>query len=68
MTYPGGKAGAGVYQTLINLMPPHRVYIEAFVGGGAVLKTKRPAQYSIAIDRDTAGLSALPDDALPGLK
>jgi hypothetical protein len=24
VTYPGGKGGAGVYQAIINLMPPHR--------------------------------------------
>jgi DNA adenine methylase len=34
MGYPGGKSGAGVYQTIINLMPPHTVYIEPFLGGG----------------------------------
>ncbi len=28
MAYPGGKNGAGVYQTLINLIPPHEVYID----------------------------------------
>jgi hypothetical protein len=34
MTYPGGKGGAGVYQMIINQIPPHRVYIEPFLGGG----------------------------------
>ena len=33
MTYPGGKSSAGVYQKIINLMPPHEVYIEPFLGG-----------------------------------
>lgn len=50
MSYPGGKSGAGVYQTIINQMPPHDVYIEPFVGGGGVLKNKRPAAANIAID------------------
>lgn len=54
-TYPGGKAGSGVYQTIINLMPPHSVYIEPFVGGGAIIKVKRPGSMAnIAIDRDIA--------------
>ena len=44
MGYPGGKAGAGVYQTIINLMPPHDVYIEPFLGGGAVMRLKRPVR------------------------
>ena len=50
MSYPGGKAGAGVYQTIINQIPPHAVYIEPFVGAGGVLKHKRPAETNIAID------------------
>ena len=37
VTYPGGKSGSGVYQQLINLMPPHKIYIEAFLGGGAIM-------------------------------
>jgi DNA adenine methylase len=36
MPYPGGKGGAGVYQTIINGMPRHEVYVEPFLGGGAV--------------------------------
>lgn len=50
--YPGGKNGAGVYQTIINQMPPHTVYIEPFLGSGAVLRMKKPAASSIAVDRD----------------
>ena len=52
MAYPGGKGGSGVYQAIINLMPPHRVYIEPFLGGGSILKLKRPAIASIGVDSD----------------
>ena len=52
MAYPGGKAGAGVYQRIINQIPPHDVYIEPFLGDGAVLRRKRPASVSIGIDAD----------------
>lgn len=52
MNYPGAKAGAGVYQTIINAMPPHRLYVEAFVGSGAILLRKKPAEASIVIDAD----------------
>jgi hypothetical protein len=52
VSYPGGKSGAGVYQTIINLMPPHRVYIEPFLGGGAIMRLKRPAALNIGIDLD----------------
>lgn len=51
MTYPGGKNGAGIYQRIINHMPPHETYIEAFLGSGAVLRNKRPAKRNIGIDR-----------------
>lgn len=47
--YPGAKAAPGVYQAIINEIPPHRVYVEAFVGGGAILLRKRPAEASIVI-------------------
>lgn len=50
MKYPGGKGGAGVYQRIINRMPPHEVYIEPFFGGGAIMLHKRPARLNIALD------------------
>ncbi|MDQ8195241.1 hypothetical protein QEH59_12450 [Coraliomargarita sp. SDUM461004] len=33
-------------------MPPHRVYIESHLGGGAILRSKKPAPISYAIDAD----------------
>lgn len=55
MSYNGGKGGAGVYQQIINQMPPHGVYIEAFSGGASVLRHKRPAPLAnIAVDLDSA--------------
>lgn len=51
MRYPGGKGKC--YQRLINLMPPHRVYIESHLGGGAVMRHKRPADRSIGVDIDS---------------
>lgn len=50
MAYPGGKGKC--FQRLINLMPPHAVYIETHLGGGAVLLNKRAAKISIGIDAD----------------
>jgi hypothetical protein len=52
MPYPGGKGGAGVYQTIINGMPCHEVYVEPFLGGGAVMAAKRPACLNIGVDLD----------------
>lgn len=50
MNYPGGKGG--VYQKLINLMPPHDIYIETYLGGGAVMRNKCPAHVNIGIEID----------------
>jgi hypothetical protein len=58
VAYPGGKAGDGVFQTLINLMPPHDVYVEPFLGGAAIMRAKRPASTNIGIDVARATLEA----------
>jgi DNA adenine methylase len=55
MSYPGGKAA--VVHKLINLMPPHSTYVEAFLGGGAVMRSKQPAAYNIGVDLDAAVIS-----------
>ena len=54
MRYPGGKAGSGVYQRIISQMPPHGVYVEPFLGGGAVMRMKRPARWNFGVDIDPA--------------
>lgn len=56
MTYPGGKNGMGVYQRIINHMPPHQTYIEGFCGSGAILRQKKPADRNIAIDKSQDAL------------
>lgn len=50
--YPGSKAGSGTWQKIINLMPPHRTYIEAFLGSGQIMRHKRPAENNIGIELD----------------
>jgi site-specific DNA-adenine methylase len=52
MSYPGGKGGSGVAQAIINQIPPHRIYVEGFLGSGTVLRTKRPAEMSVGIEAD----------------
>jgi len=67
--YNGGKGSDGVFQTIINQMPPHRVYIEAFLGAGSVLRQKRPAESTIAIERDGHVLASLwRGNEIPGLE
>ena len=52
MTYQGGKSGYGVYQKIINQIPPHEIYIEPFLGGGGIMRNKRLAVSNIGIDLD----------------
>lgn len=49
-TYYGGKARLA--QRIVELMPPHRVYIEPFFGSGAVFFAKPPATHEILNDLD----------------
>lgn len=65
MAYPGGKGGAGVFQALINQIPPHRVYLEPFLGGGTVALKKRRANRNIVVDKDH---TILDDRAYPGFE
>lgn len=60
MHYPGGKGASGVYQRLINQIPPHRVFIETHLGGGAIMRHKKPAEINIGIDLDKDVLDAWP--------
>lgn len=47
---PGGKfRSAG---TIVELMPPHKIYVEPFVGGGAVFYRKYPVGKEVLNDRD----------------
>lgn len=57
MPYPGGKSGGGCYQRIINQMPPHSLYVEACLGGGAVMKAKRPANRNVGVDLDGDALA-----------
>ena len=63
--YPGAKGGPGVWQTIVNQVPPHRLWIEAFVGSGAVTRALRPAPRRIVIDRDAAVVAAW--QSVPGV-
>jgi len=63
--YPGGKNGSGVYQRIINQIPPHEVYIEPFAGSAAILRRKRPAAKSFLVDSDDAVIDRLRGEVLP---
>ena len=54
MHYPGGKAKT--FHHVVNLIPPHRVYIEPFLGLGSVMKAKKRAETEFGIDLDKRAL------------
>lgn len=58
MGYFGSKQASGAYQAIISQMPPHDLYIETHLGGGAVMRLKPPAARSIGIDLDQAALDS----------
>lgn len=68
MPYPGGKSLNGIYQGIINQIPPHRVYVELFLGGGAILRLKRPAESSIGIEIDPEVIGQWRNSESPGFQ
>lgn len=48
--YYGGKIR--MLPHILPLIPPHRVYVEAFVGGGAVFWAKKPSTVEVLNDTD----------------
>lgn len=66
MGYAGGKGR--LWQDIVSLMPPHETYIETHLGGGAVMRNKRPARVSIGVDIDPRVINAAKSWEVPGLK
>lgn len=53
--YPGGKNAS--YHHYINLMPPHKVYIELFLGSGAIIRRKKKAELlNVGVELDGAAI------------
>jgi DNA adenine methylase len=50
--YPGNKGSFGVYHNIINHIPVHKIYIEPFLGSGAIMRYKKPAQTNWGNDID----------------
>tara|TARA_R110002124_G_scaffold46629_4_gene139701 strand:+ start:493 stop:1233 length:741 start_codon:yes stop_codon:yes gene_type:complete len=65
--YFGGKGQPGVYHTIINQIPPHKTYIEAFLGGGSIMKYKKPAERSIGVDLHLPALQQFEMAHLPSI-
>jgi DNA adenine methylase len=68
MAYDGGKSAAGVYQTIINQIPPHHTYIEPFLGNGGIMRKKRPAERNVGVEIDPQVLGEWNGGEVPGLE
>jgi DNA adenine methylase len=66
MIYSGGKGIT--FKRLINLMPPHAVYIETHLGGGAVIRNKKPARRNIGIEIDPKVIEKWPEEEKRGIE
>ncbi len=58
----GSKGTSGLCQAIVASQPPHDVYIEPFLGGGAIMKRKLPAQRNIGIDLDRRAIDGFTCD------
>lgn len=67
-TYVGSKDAAGVVERIAGLFPAHSLYVEPFLGNGAVLRRKTPALHSIGIDKDYDVVKAWRALNWPGLE
>lgn len=66
MRYIGGKNQGGTWRRIVNLIPPHEIYIEGCLGSGAILRMKAPAAQSYGVDKVDTMFPAL-DRAAPNL-
>lgn len=57
--YPGAKNAPGVWQTIVNNIPPHDTFVECFAGSAAVTLHKRPATSTIVIESEAAACARL---------
>lgn len=50
----GSKGAAGAWQRIVSLLPPHVHFVEAFAGGAAVTRHKKPSDRTILVEIDPA--------------
>ena len=65
--YFGGKESEGVYQRIINHIPPHKHYIELFLGRGTIMRYKKPAKINVGIEIDYEVCEKWKKAAIPGI-
>lgn len=65
-SYNGGKGGNGTYQTLINLIPPHKNFYSLFLGNCGVTRYIKPAAFGWLNDIDPDVQAIWQKAQLPG--
>ncbi len=58
----GSKGTTGLCQPLIAMCPPHSVFLETHLGGGAIMKRKPPALRNIGIDLNRRAIDSFSCD------
>lgn len=58
LNYRGNKKVEGLYQSIINLIPPHVWYGAGFAGSDAIFRYKKPADFSNLNDIDISVYNA----------
>jgi DNA adenine methylase len=65
--YPGNKSNSGSYQNIINLIPEHDIYIEAFAGSAIVFRYMSKSNLSVLIDKNFNVVKEWQKFNIPGL-
>lgn len=66
--YLGSKGALNTIRRVVRLFRPHPIYIEAFLGSGAVMRFKTPALRTIGIDEDPDVIAAWRRSEWPGVQ
>ena len=66
--YRGNKGHAKAYQTIINHIPPHKVYIEPYAGSAGVYRHLAPCERVILNDIDPTVISSWMDHQQPNMQ
>ena len=60
--YPGNKSIHGLFQFIINRIPPHKIYWELFAGSGTIARILPDAAFKTLVDVNPLVIQALSQD------
>ena len=64
---PGGKNSNGVYQILINLVPPHKIKYECFAGSAMLTRLMKPSEKTFVVEIDNSFTDKYKINEIPGV-